>query len=232
MNIRSAAIVLTTCLASAGMGYGLRGVQTPATPAAATTSTVSTHATRPAAAPQAPTDPVIVVASDGNVTLNVQQQPLEWVLEQIAAQSGWTDVKARASAAAPSGGVEPAVNNTPCADPWRTPGERTDRLMQDFQRGAEQERYTGLLMARTEGAAVPETALKTAYETDASDRVRLLAFEAYIEPRIGDPSALRSALEAALLVPNAAVQQEARNRLDELNLLQRLDAASPQRSGS
>jgi hypothetical protein len=40
--------------------------------------------------------PFIAVSSDDNVTLRVEQQPLEWVLEQIAIQSGWSDVRERA----------------------------------------------------------------------------------------------------------------------------------------
>ena len=38
-----------------------------------------------ATAPQGADDkPLIMVASDGQVTLRVEQQPLEWVLEQLA----------------------------------------------------------------------------------------------------------------------------------------------------
>ena len=43
-------------------------------------------------------DPLIAVSSDGNVTLRVEQQPLEWVLEEIAKQSRWSDIKERATA--------------------------------------------------------------------------------------------------------------------------------------
>jgi hypothetical protein len=43
--------------------------------------------------------------------------------------------------------------------------------------------------------------LKVIVETDASERVRLLACERLIDARSGEPQALRAALEAGLYVP-------------------------------
>jgi hypothetical protein len=101
-------------------------------------------------------------------------------------------------------------------------------LLQTIRQGTDADRFTGLLQARDESLPLPGTLLKTLFETDASDGVRLLAFEAYLETVALQPAALRSTLEAALYVPNAGVQQEARRRLDELAERERIDAASVQ----
>ena len=74
-----------------------------ATPAEAPAVVVAPPA-KPNALPEAP---LIAVASDGNVTLRVEQQPLEWVLEQIALQSGKS--QAPSAPAAPSAAPQPAV---------------------------------------------------------------------------------------------------------------------------
>lgn len=59
-----------------------------ATPAAAAVVAVAPPPAPVVSASPIPQAPLIAVASDGNVTLRVEQQPLEWVLEQIALQSG------------------------------------------------------------------------------------------------------------------------------------------------
>lgn len=184
-------------------------------------------ATRPSpSTARADPGPVIVVASDGNVTLRVEQQPLEWVLEQIARQGGWTD--AGRFALAKTSRSDPTGTAVACAEtPPLTPAQ-TQKLLQSIQHGSEPDRFQGLLQARSDGVAVSDEVLKVLYETDASDRVRLLAFESYLEPRAGDGATLRRALESALYVPNGAVQQEARKRLDELIESERVDAGSEQ----
>src|SRR5688572_29027578 len=53
--------------------------------------------------------PLIAVARDGNVTLRVEQQPLQWVLDEIAAQAGWPELRQRASAATVQVAASPAV---------------------------------------------------------------------------------------------------------------------------
>jgi hypothetical protein len=192
-----------------------------------TATTATTAAPRPAAGTPAP---LIVVASDGTATLRVEQQPLEWVLEQIAQQSGWGDVRARAAAAPRTAPDEaaPLPVEAVCADPSTISPADSRRTLQAIEHGSESDRFDGLLQAGAEGTVVPEAMLRTLVEIDPSERVRLMALERIAELRSGEPDALRTTLEAALYVPNAAVQQEARRRLDELRESAQADAGSGQ----
>lgn len=171
-------------------------------------------------------EPLIAVSSDGNVTLRVEQQPLAWVLEQIAKQSGWSDVHQRAT---PDTAVAMAAD-VPSAVPEVTPASpvRAEALLQTIRNGSETDRFDGLLEARSQGVPVSDELLKTLFETDASERVRLAAFETYLESRGGSHSDMRTALTAALYVPDATIQREAKQRLEELAESERIDAATPQ----
>jgi hypothetical protein len=188
------------------------------------------------AAPQTVADaPLIAVASDGNVTLRVEQQPLQWVLDQIAMQSGWADIHARARPAMATAGAGPSVASPAPATPAPTSCPESARpvdfasVLHALSSGIEAERFEGLVQARAEGVPVAEHILKAMYETDASERVRVAAFESYLALRADRPDALRAALELALYLPNAAIQRDAQQRLDELRDMQRIDALSPQR---
>ena len=174
---------------------------------------------------------LIAVASDGNVTLRVEQQPLEWVLDEIARQSGWDDVHRRAGAGKPAADamLPTRATGVECADPVAVPPAQAQQVLHTIQRGGDGERRNGLLQARADGVALPDETLRTLVETDASDAVRLLAFDELLEARSGDAAALRGALEASLYVPNEAVQRESRRRLDELRESERIDANSLQR---
>lgn len=196
-----------------------RSMPDRATPAAATT--------QPSGAP------VIAVAGDGNVTLHVDQQPLEWVLEQIAAQLGAATLTLPAPAPSAVAAAQAArTAETGCLEP-PDPAREVSRaaILQAVERGAEGERADGLLQARAAGLTLPDTILQTLFETDASERVRLEAFESYLEARSGDLQATRDALQAALYVPSPAIQNEARQRLERQLELDRIDAASGQVSG-
>lgn len=233
MSIRHPMGYLATALVSVAAGWSLQSAPTapPATTATATVATSASRSTGLAAAQQfAQSDgkPQIIVSSDGNVTLHVEQQPLEWVLEQIARQSGWRDVKARAGASGAPVMPTAAAAETACPEAPVLTSAQSAQLLQSIQRGSEPDRYQSLIRAHSDGGGVPDELLKQVYETDASERVRLLAFEAYLEPRSGDTSALRGALQSALYVPNAAIQHEARKRLEELAESDRMDAANLQ----
>jgi hypothetical protein len=174
--------------------------------------------------------PLIVVASDGQVTLRVEQQPLEWVLEQIAEQSGLRHTVAalRAPAGAASGALTSACAVAPAPD--LLPQPQVTQLLQAIRNGSEQERIDGLLQAREAAVPLADDTLRTLFETDASEQVRLRAFEAYLESRSGSVEETRSALQAAQYVPSAAIQAEARAQLQQLHDIERIDAASPQQS--
>jgi hypothetical protein len=167
------------------------------------------------------TAPVIAVLHDGNVTLHVEQRPLDWVLQQITLQRGLLDAKHSAHANAPAGAV--AAQST-CTD---APADAA-RILQTIAQGGDVERFDGLMQARHVSAFVPDDILKTLYENDPSDRVRLAAFEIYLERHSGESATVRKALEAALQVSSAAIQQDARQRLEEVIERDRIDAASSQ----
>ena len=222
MNISSVARVVVIALVSGAAGYALR--QPDPSPPVTTHSSPVAHAGSTSNPPRAA--PLIALASDGNVTLRVDQQPLEWVLEQIALQGG--NVKATATVAAIR---QPSSAEPSCPAPTGAARVDAAKLLQEIQHGSEEQRVDGLLEARSAGVWVPDAMLKTLYETDASDRVRLHAFEAYLERQTGDNAAQRRTLEAAVLVPSAVIQREAKVRLDELTDMERVDALFKQRAG-
>jgi hypothetical protein len=239
MSARRVVALAATVALSAGAGWVARGPQDsaakPAPPAVA----------RPAPALPAPDavidQPLIAVSGDGQVTLRVEQRPLDWVLEQIALQSGRADLLGAVPAAAGAGSPSPAALPVPpdtaegeAAEPPACPPPIAPadpgRLVQTIEQGADEERLPALQRARADGVPVPEAVLRTLIETAASDRVRLAALDSWLELRAGDPTAERAALEASLHVPNAAVQRDARQRLDDMNETERLDALAAQGS--
>lgn len=170
---------------------------------------------------QRDTSPVIAVLHDGNVTLHVEHRPLDWVLEQITLQGGVLDARhsARANPPASAAAAQPTCAEAP-AD--------TTRILQSIAQGSDTERLDGLMQARHVSAFVPDDILKALYENDPSDRVRLAAFDIYLERHSGKAATVRETLEAALQVPSAAIQQVARQRLEEAIERDRIDAASSQ----
>lgn len=234
MNTRPLLTHLTALAVAAGLGWFVRdAVSDGPIPVPPLPPTATAASSPPAAAPAG--QPLIAVSSDGAVvTLRVEQQPLDWVLEQIALQTGSGERRPRAQPTGAPASVSTDVRlaaSTPeirCAEAPPVTAADERRLFAAIERGSEAERFEGLLTAVSGGVTVPEPLLKTMLETDASERVRLVALERYLEPRSGDPAALRTALEAALYVPHAAVQREARRRLDELTESQRPDPSDPQ----
>ncbi len=219
MSTHSLHVMACAAIAALGVaaGWSARGPQPLAAPAPPVAA-----ALLPAAADKAP---LIAVASDGNVTLRVEQQPLAWVLEQIAMQSGTPTPAAPArpmtSAQAAPLAPEPAYcpQPAPRVEPWQ--------VMQALASGVEDERFIGLMHARSAGIGVPGHQLKSLYESDASARVRLAALEAWIELHADRPEALRAALEGARHAPSADVRDEAGRRLVELAEKERIAALPP-----
>lgn len=224
MNVRQLGVYAVVAAISGGAGAwltltppGTAGAAAPAPAKAAAGAAANSIATVAALTPR-DRAPLIAVASDGTATLRVEQQPLEWVLEEIGKQSGWPDVNHRvgagrrlvAAAAAPDG----SVGGCTAASGGVQPPPST--LQQALAQGTDDERYDGLLRARGEGQSLPGDTLKRLYENDASDRVRSLAFQRSLEARASGVDEMRGALEAGLAVPNDAVRAEARRRLDSL----------------
>jgi len=158
--------------------------------------------------------PTIALAPDGKVTLHVDGEPLQWVLAEIDRQAG--------------AAVATSPDRADHADSPRRIGAATEAacsvarapeaqdVVARVLRGTETERYDTLVQARS-GGAVSEDTLRTLYQSDASPRVRLLAFEYAQEATEGDPAARRAELEAARLLPDAVVAQEAARRLEAMD---------------
>lgn len=134
----------------------------------------------------------------------------------------------------PSPGEAPPAPAPPQVDPpsdlspdlvCPAPARRADadeqsRLLNSISGGDETARYDALIKARSLGFVVPDHLLKALFEYDPSDRVRLLAFENYLEPRSGDYGEMRRTLQAALDVPSAALHADVTKRLADLDRLE------------
>lgn len=187
---------------AAALGSALRSEPEPAAtlPAPVPAPTAS-------AAPLPP-EPLVALAADGRITLRVEQQPLDWVLEQIALQGG---PAAAAPAAVPATfhSVAPAA---PCS------------VQRGPAPGSDAERTDALLQAHAAGTLLPEAQARALLDGAADERLRLAALEHWVAAHAGDLQAERAALEHALALPGQALQQEARQRLEDLAQRQRLDA--------
>ena len=210
----------------------------PAPPTPATVAAQPPAPLQATVAPPASSTPLIAVASDGNVTLRVEQQPLQWVLDQIAVQAGWPDLQRRACPAAVQ--VAASAPATPPAGPAvaaptpvlacsESAARQVDpaRVLQAIESGTEAERFQGLMLARSADVPVTEATLKHLFETGGSERVEMAAFEAYLALRADRPDELRAALEAAQYAPTATIRRDAAQRLHELREVERLNALPP-----
>ena len=219
MSLRRVSELIVTAVAAGGLGWFAAGAGGGAEPELSTSARPAPGPVKQAAA--AP--PLVLVARDGNVTLRVEQQPLEWVLDELARQTGWNELKARGAAmkASPtaSGGASASASaGVACEPPAQPahPAPQAQALLATIQRGAEPDRWQALITARSEGVAVSPATLRTLYETDGSDRVRLEAFETYLEVVSHDRAKTRAVLEEAANLPTASLQREARARLQQL----------------
>jgi hypothetical protein len=209
MNLRQLGAHAVVAFVSAIAGVWL----TEPEPAAVAAAAAAPPAIVPAgSAQQSPT--LISVEGNGTVTLRVEQMPLDWVLEQIGKQSGRSDLSQRVGAARPS--VAAALVPDPKAAGCAPVPPPAATVLQAIASGSDDERYESLLRARADGVSLTDDALKRLYLNDASDRVRTLAFQRFLEQHSASFDDMREALEAGLAVPNEAVRAEARGRLDSL----------------
>lgn len=184
---------------SAALGWAARGEAPPPAVAAAPCPLP----TAPAAPLPAPA-PVIAVAGDGRVTLHVDQQPLTWVLEQIAAQANWPNLVAEWPGAA----ARPVAASAAAAPPGLRPDERVD----------------GLALARRAGTPLDDATLQALVENDPADAVRIAALDALLERHAARADLRQQALQAALLQPSPALRQAAAERLQALGERERIAA--------
>lgn len=182
--------------------------------------------------------PVIMVSSDGRATLRVDKRPLDWVLEQIAHESGRAGLRPAAGSPPDRQPVAAGTNlvaraaapsEAPPAACLESGALQVDagRVMQSIDAGTEPERFEALMLARSAGIALAEPLLKRLFESADSERVQVAAFEAYLALHADRPEALRAALEQAQHAAPLPIQRNAAQRLAELAELQRLDTLPP-----
>jgi hypothetical protein len=82
--------------------------------------------------------------------------------------------------------------------------------------GTDAERLAALTTALEYDVELPAERLIAAYENDASDQVRLLAFTTYVDTLATQVDAARAAMQAATGNTSDVVRMEAARRLDEL----------------
>lgn len=187
---------LALALVSGGVGWVLHAPDEP--PPAATTTAVA-----PA---EAPSSRLSVLSWP-----QPAEEPAAAPRPVRAEQAGCAGKDAAATAAAPA---QAPRDEAPA-----------DRLARALRSGSEQQRYDALLQARSEGEPLPEAQLMQLMAQDPSERVRLLAFENYIEAQSGDLDALRTGLQAVLRIPHTALQAKAREQLDGIEQLYQHNAA-------
>jgi len=213
-NIRQYGIMVVAALACGALGWSLgQSSRRPATVA---------HDDKPAPHTLFASGPVIDVTKDGRVTLHVDHESLSWVLAEIDRQAGSrvatneVAMKETAPMDGDHGTTVPVPQAAAC-------GPRPEDVLARVLRGTEEQRYDTLVQSLNGGAMSAET-LKTLYQTDASPRVRLLAFEDAQEDTVGDPAARRAELEAARLLPDPVVADAAARSLESLDRQAREDA--------
>lgn len=238
-GLRRATVLSLTAAASAAAGWFAHdGVSASdrATPARSAPAAIVAGPDRAAdvtttAAPDP--GPLIAVASDGRVTLRVEQQPLEWVLERIAQQSGWSDVHDRArprsaASSAMTASAVPAATTVACVgrDALVPPVDAV-AVRRAIETGDERERFDALMQARSSDVDIPEHVLRALLDSGPSERVQIAALETYLERFDGQADALRQALQIAQTSPSEPVRREAGHLLEQLDVLARIEALPP-----
>jgi hypothetical protein len=218
--IRTAALVLL----SGSTGWVLHALtatpdQAP-TPAPAEEKPRGSLMAFPQSASDADAD-VVQLNGDGSATIRVQRRPPGWVVSELCRQ-GARDVAgcARdvAQASSPGGAAQ-----TPSTTP-QPPGTGDEQILRRLKDPNEQARFQGLMQAREEGVLVPKATLLALMRNDPSERVRLEAFEDYVDASSDTTQELRAAMQELMRIPDATLQSRAREQLDLLEQAEREDA--------
>jgi hypothetical protein len=227
MNAVHGAGALALAAVSAAMGWALHVPDIPpavvpvAAPAAATdgpSQRLSVMAwPQPAREARADTEAdagdgaAVRLHEDGSASVEVRHRPAQWIVDELCRLGAPLRPGACGGAAAPAAGDAAGA-----------------RLLQVLREGSEAQRYDALVQSRTAGVMVAEDELMRLMADGPSERVRLSAFDSYIELKSGDVDQLRTGLQALLRIPHTQLQARAREQLDGIEHLYEQSAALQQ----
>lgn len=206
----AAACGMAACLL-AGWFIGRAGAEQAAGPAPA-----SVQASATAAAPARIPLRSVQWFADGTVAVHWDRgspEGLDTLLQRSASASATVPVQAvatlqgpAAAAARPAPAVAPdCVVDEAASDPAR--------YVKALREGTVDERRQALLRARAHGAELPDDLLAHLVDNDASERVRLLAFQALADSAANDGARTRALLDAQRWNASATVRAEVARRL-------------------
>lgn len=216
MNAIHGASALALAAASAALGWALHApaLHTAALPGPS--SEASSLSPSPLAWPRPEqegsgdgTAPSVRLHEDGSASVQALRQRPLWILDELCRQG----------AALRPGACTPAMGDAANANAAATAGSAAAPLAQALRDGSEAQRYDALVQSRTAGVLVAEDVLMRLMAEGPSERVRLAAFDSYMELKSGDVDHLRGGLQAVLRIPYTPLQARAREQLDGIERL-------------
>jgi hypothetical protein len=166
----------------------------------------------------------VSVRDDGTVSIHIDRVPLVWLMDELN----------RKGARLPLAGKVAKKN---VASSMALAGDQQDkeepdaveqaRLADALREGTDDDRFAALTRASQVGIDLPADLLRQAYETDPSERLRLLAFTTYLDAVSGNIESVREALNSGTINQSAVVRAEAHKRIQELEQYEMALAATP-----
>jgi hypothetical protein len=166
----------------------------------------------------------VTMLGDGYVSVHVDNAPIVWLLQEFERHGVPLSIAAPASPRDFAGSTPLAFGGPDASEP--DPADQA-HLVDALRGGTEGDQYDSLTQALQLGIDLPADLLRQAFETGPSERVRLLAFTTYLDNTASDVESVREALASGTVNTSAAVQAEARKRLEEFERYQELIAATP-----
>lgn len=226
MNATHGAGALALAAASAALGWALhtadvRPLQPSTPPSTPPADGLSGLSPSPLAWPQPAQDQsadatdaaTVRLHEDGRASVQARRQPPQWILDELCRQGAALRPGACGGASISTAG---GAANAAAA------------LAQALREGSEAQRYDALVQSRTAGMLVAEDELMRLMAEGPSERVRLAAFDSYMELKSGDVDHLRGGLQAVLRIPYTPLQARAREQLDGIERLYEQGAALQQ----
>lgn len=230
MNATHGAGALALAAVSAALGWALHAPGIPTAAPAAPVSNPSSFSPSalspsplawPQPAPEANANDAgadadaatVRLHEDGSASVQARRQPPQSILDELCRQGAALRPGACGGASISTAG---GAANAAAA------------LAQALREGSEAQRYDALVQSRTAGMLVAEDELMRLMAEGPSERVRLAAFDSYMELKSGDVDHLRGGLQAVLRIPYTPLQARAREQLDGIERLYDQGAALQQ----